>query len=132
MRIRIASAVMAPILWALGLLFRFASWIHQQLSGLTPISAPDEIVAERNFYDFKENSGFRELMEAPWFLAALRTITRAEIYQLMAELRSAVARRAHEDASLTEAVITVFEDIEAVFRKYAKLYEPPGARRPRS
>ena len=123
---------MAPILWALGLLFRCASWIHQKLSGLTPISAPDEIVAERNFYDFKENAGFQELMAAPWFLAVLSTITRTETSRLMASMRSDVARRAHEDAALTEAAITVFEDIEAVFKNYAKLYELPGTRRPRS
>ena len=130
MRVRIASAVMAPVLTVLCWLLQFASWLHQELSGLKPISKPEERASGPDFYDFRDDSSFQRLMEAAWFRAALKTIMRTEAFRMTAAVRSQVARRNFEEAVLMEGAITVFEDIEAVFNGYAKLYDPT-AKKPR-
>jgi len=131
MRVRIASSVMKPILFILANLLGWASWLQTKLSGLKPLTTSEERLNHEELFNFNEDRSFQELMESKWFLRALRTISKTQSFRLIAEIRAQVAKRDFEEASQCEAAVRVFEDLEAVFHEYAKLYgKVPPKRRP--
>ena len=105
----------------LRVLTRMVGWFSIKVFGETAFSGvPDDGVRQ---YDFEQDSSFAQLMEADWFLEALREISRNE-----AEMEAAVVLKYVEAGNLDQArcahaAMTVFEDIETIFEKYAKQYQ---------